>query len=304
MERFGTPLRVQPIPYQGSKRSLAPRISQLFPEQIDTLFEPFAGSAAISVYAAHHKLAKRFVIGDVYPELIKLWALIIDHPQELVRDYRALWSEQFKVGPSHFNEVRSDYNEGKDPVALLYLVARCVKNAVRFNAKGNFTQSVDKRRTGMQPDRLERSVLEVSRLLKGRTTLFTGDFRECIAPAKKGDLVYMDPPYQGTTYGNDKRYAAGLSRERLVDVLHELNERDVPFILSYDGKTGDKTYGEPLPSSIESDHLHIHAGRSSQATLSGRDQETVESLYASKSLGAGEAYIYQVKDAQFSLFAA
>ena len=304
MERFTTPLRIQPIPYQGSKRSLAPRVSQLFPEKIDTLFEPFAGSAAISIYAAHHKLAERFVIGDVYPELIKLWALIIDQPQELVRDYRALWSDQFKVGPTHFNEVRAAYNEDKDPVALLYLVARCVKNAVRFNSKGNFTQSVDKRRTGMQPDRLERSVLEVSRLLKGRTTLFTGDFRECIASAKKGDLVYMDPPYQGTTYGQDKRYAAGLSRERLIDVLHELNERDVPFILSYDGKTGDKTYGEPLPSSIDSDHLHIHAGRSSQATLSGRDQETVESLYVSKSLGAGEADIYRAKDAQFSLFAA
>lgn len=304
MDKFTTPLRIQPIPYQGSKRSLAPRVCQLFPQRVDTLFEPFAGSAAISIYAAHHKLADRFVIGDVYPELIKLWTLIIEHPQELVEGYRTIWQEQFKVGPSHFNEVRTAYNEGKDPVALLYLVARCVKNAVRFNAKGNFTQSVDKRRNGVMPERLERSVLEVSRLLKGRTTLFTGDFRECVATAKGGDLIYMDPPYQGTTYGNDKRYAAGLSRERLIGVLEELNGREVPFILSYDGKTGDKTYGEPLPSSIDADHLHIHAGRSSQATLSGRDQETVESLYVSKSLGAAEADIYRPKDSQFSLFAA
>lgn len=303
MDRFTTPLRIQPIPYQGSKRALAPRVCQLFPERVGTLFEPFAGSAAISIYAATYKLADKFVIGDVYPELIKLWGLIIEDPQDLVEGYRTLWNAQFSVGPSHFNEVRAAYNEGKDPVALLYLVARCVKNAVRFNAKGNFTQSVDKRRTGMQPERLERSVLTVSKLLKGRTTLFTGDFRQCVAPAKEGDLVYMDPPYQGTTYGHDKRYAAGLSRERLVEVLHELNGRDVPFILSYDGKTGDKTYGEPLPTSIEADHLHIHAGRSSQATLSGRDQETVESLYVSKSLGAADADIYRPKDAQFSLFA-
>jgi len=304
MDKFTTPLRIQPIPYQGSKRALAPRVCQLFPERVETLFEPFAGSAAISIYAAHHKLAERFVIGDVYPELIKLWGLIINHPQELVAGYRALWDEQFKVGPTHFNEVRAAYNEGKDPVALLYLVARCVKNAVRFNAKGNFTQSVDKRRTGMQPERLERSVFEVSRLLKGRTTLFTGDFRECVASARAGDLVYMDPPYQGTTYGNDKRYAEQLARERLIDVLHELNGREVPYVLSYDGKTGDKTYGDPLPGSIEADHLYIHAGRSSQATLSGRDQETVESLYVSKSLGAAEADIYRPKDSQFSLFAA
>ena len=34
-----------PIPYQGSKRNLAPDILRYFPEQIDVLYEPFAGSA-------------------------------------------------------------------------------------------------------------------------------------------------------------------------------------------------------------------------------------------------------------------
>lgn len=299
-----TPLRIQPIPYQGSKRALAPRVCQLFPKKVETLFEPFAGSAAVSIYAAHHRLAERFVIGDVYPELMKLWGLIINEPEQLVDGYRTIWEEQFKVGPTHFNAVRADYNERKDPVSLLYLVARCVKNAVRFNAKGNFTQSVDKRRTGMQPERLGRSVFEVSRLLKGRTTLFTGDFGDCVAGAQAGDLVYMDPPYQGTTYGNDKRYAEQLRRERLIDVLHDLNARDVPFVLSYDGQTGDKTYGDPLPDSIDANHLQIHAGRSSQATLSGRSDETIESLYVSKSLEISGVDIFRSKDAQFSLFAA
>lgn len=298
-----TPLRIQPIPYQGSKRSLAPRVCQLFPEKVETLFEPFAGSAAVSIYAAHHQLAERFVIGDVYPELMKLWDLIINEPVQLVEGYRTIWNEQFKVGPTHFNEVRALFNEQKDPIALLYLVARCVKNAVRFNSKGHFTQSPDKRRTGVQPDRLERSVVEVSRLLKGRTTLFTGDFRDCIATARAGDLVYMDPPYQGTTYGNDKRYAEQLGRERLIGVLHDLNTRQAPFVLSYDGQTGSKTYGEPLPDSIDANHLQIHAGRSSQATLSGRDDETIESLYVSKSLEISGIDIFRPKAAQASLFA-
>ena len=43
---FETPPHV--IPYQGSKRLLGPMIASLFDADDETLYEPFAGSAAIS----------------------------------------------------------------------------------------------------------------------------------------------------------------------------------------------------------------------------------------------------------------
>jgi DNA adenine methylase len=285
-EVFMTPLTIQPIPYQGSKRLLAPRITRLFPKRVGTLYEPFAGSGAITIYAAHHELAKRFVIGDVHAQLIDLWEMIINRPDVVWAGYRALWEQQHEAGLAHFNTVRNHYNASRDPVALLYLIARCVKNAIRFNRMGDFTQSVDKRRKGMNPDKMELNIRRVSSLLRNRTQLFSGDFADCIADASARDLVYMDPPYQGTTYGNDKRYVAGLERERLIKVLHNLNNRSVGYILSYDGKTGDKEYGEPLPHTLGAKHLHINAGRSSQATLSGRAEVTLESLYVSSSIAA------------------
>lgn len=297
-----TPLSIQPIPYQGSKRALAPRICSLFPEQIATLYEPFAGSAAVTLFAATNDLADEFVIGDTYMPLVNLWALIINNPGELSDRYASVWHGQFDVGASHFNEVRTQFNEDKDPVLLLYLIARCVKNAVRFNRHGNFTQSADKRRPGMKPDRVTRTAHAVSHLLKGRVRLFHGDFRECVAPATLDDLIYLDPPYQGTTYGNDKRYAAGLERESLIDALHDFDGRGVPYILSYDGQMGEKRYGEPLPDTIDADHLAIHAGRSSQATINGRTDETIESLYASRTLKAKGADIFYPQPAQKSLF--
>jgi DNA adenine methylase len=91
----------------------------------------------------------------------------------------------------------------------------------------------------------------------------------------------MDPPYQGTTYGADKRYAAQLDRGRLIECLSNLNQRQVRFVVSYDGKTGNKEYGELLPGDLRATHLYIHAGRSSQATLAGRSEETFESIYIS-----------------------
>lgn len=292
-----SPLSIQPIPYQGSKRALAPRICSLFPERVATLYEPFAGSAAVTLFAATHGLANNFVIGDTYAPLVNLWALIIHNPRDLAERYSTIWHGQFD-SPTHFNDRRAEFNETHDPVLLLYLVARCVKNAVRFNRHGHFTQSADKRRSGMKPDRLTRTAHAVSRLLKGRTSLFCGDFRDCTEDAVAGDLVYMDPPYQGTTYGADKRYAAGLERERLIDALHNFDAQGIPYVLSYDGQMGEKTYGEPLPDTIDADHLAIHAGRSSQATISGRNDETIESLYVSRSLNAGSANIYKPRAAQ------
>lgn len=278
------PLKLQPIPYQGSKRQLAPRICNLFSERVETLYEPFAGSAAVTLYAARYNLARHFLIGDVFPELIELWDLIINSPETAAARYREIWNAQFKEGVGHFNLMRQSYNLDRDPVVLLYLIARCVKNAIRFNKKGDFTQSADKRRTGVHPEKLEATMHTVSSLLKGKSTLFKGDFKSCIATAKAGDLVYMDPPYQGTTYGTDKRYVAQLERDNLIESLHWMNAKSVPFILSYDGTTGDKVYAEPLPSDINAVHLQIHAGRSSQATLAGRKEDTIESLYVSDAL--------------------
>ena len=49
-----------PIPYQGSKRNLAPIILSYFPPRFRRLVEPFAGSAAVSLAVAQRRLAEQF----------------------------------------------------------------------------------------------------------------------------------------------------------------------------------------------------------------------------------------------------
>jgi DNA adenine methylase len=71
----------------------------------------------------------------------------------------------------------------------------------------------------------------------------------------------------------------------LIDSIYDLNGRSVPFILSYDGMTGNVIHGEPLPDCLNMQRLFIEAGRSSQATLNGINALTVESIYLSKDLG-------------------
>lgn len=272
------------IPYQGSKRKLAKRICSLFPEGIKNLHEPFAGSAAVTLYAAAHNMADHYVISDLLDPLARLWQQVINRPDQTAKRYSEIWCGDIDEANDRFLTIRSRYNQEQDPVDLLYLVARCVKNAVRFNRSGNFTQSADKRRLGTAPHKMERSIFAASALLKGRTTVRSEDFRSCICNASSRDLVYMDPPYHGTTYGKDKRYFMQVTKNDLIEGIEILNDNDIPFILSYDGKTGNSEYTEELPSELKMKRLWISGGISSQATLSGQRQETVESLYLSHQL--------------------
>jgi DNA adenine methylase len=268
------------LPYQGSKRQLAERIlDAVAGRHFERLIEPFAGSAAVTLAAAAHGLADHFHMGDSLLPLARLWQLALDAPGQLSAAYAALWRAQHQDPRAHYLAVRERFNRDADPASLLYLLARCVKSAPRFNAEGAFNQAADHRRRGVHPDRLERRLKAVSALLAGRCQVHGGDFRELLAQARPGDLVYLDPPWAGTTTGRDKRYHSGLATEELIAALRELNRRQVPFLLSYDGRSGQRSYGAPLPEGLGLQRLEIAAGRSSQATLLGRTSETVESLY-------------------------
>ncbi|GIK58546.1 MAG: DNA adenine methylase [Chloroflexi bacterium] len=274
----------QPIPYQGSKRGIARQILALFPEPVDTLVEPFAGSAALSVAAAYHKKATRFFLNDLNKPLTDLLARIINQPQQIADEYERLWRAQLGQERAYYDYVRDEFNRTHRPDYLLYLLARCVKASVRYNADGAFNQSPDNRRKGRLPESMRQEIFNFSRLLAGRTIVKDGDYREVLEAVSPTDLIYLDPPYQGTSQNKDPRYYSGLDADKLISFLTELNKQQVRFILSYDGRTGGKTYGATLPAALNLYHLEVHAGRSSQSTLLGSVADTYESLYLSPAL--------------------
>ena len=273
-----------PFPYQGSKRAIAKDILQYFPSDVQCLIEPFCGAGAISIAAAAHGLAKRFVLNDLNEPLMHLWLEILERPNQLTDKYKELWHEQHPDRKGYFFRIRDEFNSSRQPHHLLYLLARIVKGSVRYSSDGHFNQSADNRRFGMKPAMMRNNIIDVSRLLAEKTAISSVDFREVANKAGAKDLVYMDPPYQGTSFTRDHRYLNGVTYDVFVDALLEMNYRHISYIVSYDGLTGKKTHGKLLPADLSLRHLHIHAGRSSQATLLGNDDETIESLYLSPAL--------------------
>ena len=273
-----------PIQYQGSKRNLASAILHYLPKDINCLIEPFAGSAAISIAAAERDLAKNYWINDLNKPLSELLKIIIEFPNEIASFYEKIWNAQHHNSLEHYYKIREDFNQTKDPRLFLYLLARCVKGSVRYNSEGLFNQSPDKRRHGTRPETMRANILGASALLKGKARFSSNDYKDVLAQAQKTDLIYMDPPYQGVCGDRDCRYLSGIDHDEFITNLEELNSRGISYIVSYDGRRGDKTFGETLPDFLNLTCIELNAGRSSQATLLGRDEVTYESLYLSPNL--------------------
>ena len=276
------------VQYQGSKRILAPQILRYMPRRFNRMVEPFAGSAAMTIAAATQRRAASYVLNDLNVPLVKLIEATVTDPVELLRDYTAIWEAQFSFHGghvAHFYKVRDDFNSGNtSPANMLYLLARCVKGSVRYGRTGNFNQSPDKRRHGTSPSKLARNVNSVSVLLNGITQFSSLDYREVFELTAPGDVVYMDPPYQGVSEVRDCRYLSGLSFDEFAESLETLNRRGVDYLISYDGECGGHEYGRELPTELGCRKVMLKAGLSSQALLLGRKSVTYEALYVSRGL--------------------
>lgn len=282
--RPAIPAAPHAIPYQGSKRRLAPLILRYLPPDADTLVEPFCGSAAVSLAALRAGRVRRVHLNDSLAPLARLWRAIVRRPRAVADAYERLWQAQLAAPRRFYDDVRDQFNHDADPAKLLYLLARCVKNAVRFNATGEFNQSPDRRRLGTRPARMREQLAATAALLRGRAQISSGDYAAILSRATRRDVVYLDPPYQGTSAGRDQRYHRQLELERLIADLERLVARGVPVLVSFDGRCGDRRYGAALPARLGLVRIDAPAGRSTQATLHGRRAETVESLYVSPDL--------------------
>ena len=248
------------------------------------LVEPFCGSAAVSIAAAARGRAKEFWLNDFNKSLAELLALMINSPRELAKSYADLWRADHEDALEHYYQVRESFNRSHDARLLLYLLARCVKGAVRYNGEGLFNQSPDKRRLGTRPETMKENIAAISALLRGRSIVTSQSYEDVLANVRPDDVVYMDPPYQGVCGERDSRYFAGISFDDFAAELETLNHKYIRYLVSYDGRSGNRIYGKPLPAKLNLTLVEIEAGRSSQATLLGRSEMTVESLYLSPAL--------------------
>lgn len=264
------------IKWSGSKRSVAGQLHRLWPREVEstaTYFEPFVGGGAM----LPGRPVARARAGDTVGPLIELWNAIASQPLKVADHYRHVWKARQERGHTVFYEVRDRFNEQGSPLDLMVLSRMCVNGLIRFNRKGEFNNSLHHTRPGVAPHRLEATLLRWSEALSG-TRFATADFTETLRTAAKGDLVFLDPPY----VGNKGRYhPRPFEFEALWATLRELNERQVWWMLTLDGRAGGREYdASAVPGDVWETHLQVETGNSPFTRLMGTSLDAVwEGVY-------------------------
>ena len=260
------------IKWSGSKRSQAQAIVTEIPE-FNRYFEPFVGGGSIS-YALS---PKKGIAGDICKPLIDLWELIKKEPEDLSNLYRYEWKKLPEDGPEHFYAVRERFNKYFSPSDLLFLSRTCVNGLIRFNSQGHFNNSFHLSRPGINPDRLEKIIFDWSNHISG-IEFISADYRETSESAKRGDFIYLDPPYantKGRYYGTNT-----IDFSEFYQYLEHLNMIGVKWALSFDGLRGEKVYQHTLPEDLYKRCLLLPSGSSTFKRVIDKKIEAVyESLF-------------------------
>lgn len=217
------------LKWAGGKGRLLAQYGPYFPTSYRRYYEPFVGSAAVFF----HLRPSEARLSDTNAELINVYQVVQSRVEELLH-HLARHSEHHSK--EYFYEVRADVPE--DPIRraarTLYLNRTCYNGLYRVNSRGQFNVPFGryKRPRILAPERL-RAAAEA---LQG-VRLEVAPFESVLGEAKRGDLVYFDPPYQPlsatssfTAYTRDSFGVP--QQQKLAEVFAKLAKKKVQVMLS------------------------------------------------------------------------
>lgn len=276
-------MKFQPaIKWSGSKRSQSEAIVDRIPNNdkgYDTYYEPFCGGCSVLYQLLNSdKKFKRYVCSDLNGDLIALWNLIKDNPTKVINHYRTLWNELNKYEDKaykrdFYTKIRNRFNNEKDPCDFMFIMRTTTNGMPRYNKSGEFNNSFHITRNGINPDTLEKIILDWSNLLNKHNVEFINRSYLDIKTTEN-DFIYLDPPYANTK----GMYYGTIDYELFWDFLRN---QDCSYMLSFDGKTSsiDITYN--VPKDIYTSHEYLYSGNSSFRRVIGnsKSEYVSESLY-------------------------
>lgn len=215
--------------WAGSKRQLLVHLARHWSDHNQRYIEPFAGSACLFFRLQPQKA----VLSDINGELIFTYQQVKAAPDKV-----AAALAQFKLSSEEYYRLRSIDLKGLSPAEraarLIYLNRYCFNGLYRTNRQGAFNVPYGGAKVGHLPSL---DTLKSYQLLFQRATLLAADFAEALKLAKRGDFVYMDPPFTTKSGRVFNEYDASAFRQvdivRLRRWMDKLTARSVQFVVSY-----------------------------------------------------------------------
>lgn len=221
----------------GGKRQLLPEIKKLLPENFNNYFEPFIGGGAV----LFNLQPKNAVINDLNDDLVLTYKAIRDDVENLI-----LLLEKHAINNSseYFYKIRdldrtdtiNKLSNTERAARLLYMLRVNFNGLYRVNKKGQFNVPYGKYKNPkiVDPENLK----NISQYLNNNNIkILNGDFEKALENVKKGDFVYLDPPYEPisktASFTSYTKEGFGIdAQERIFKIFKDLDEKGVYVMIS------------------------------------------------------------------------
>ena len=217
-----------------------------------------------------------YLVADINPDLINLYRSIAEDTENFINLAKAVF-ESFIVAENYYR-VREAFNH--DPqldrlhraVYFLYLNRHCYRGLCRYNLSGVFNVPFGNYKKPYFPESEIRAFAEKAK----RATFVCANYEETLALLQTGDVIYCDPPYDGT-FSN--YHTAGFTEDdqyRLASILERRSSEGFSVIVS--------NSDTPLTRSLYRNFIHhrLTANRN-MGIAAGDGKSAVEIIATSKS---------------------
>ena len=214
------------LKWAGNKTAIMSELKKHLPDG-PRLVEPFAGSCAVMMATDY----PYYLVADINPDLINLYQMIKEDVNSFIHLVERIFSkftteEDYYKCRQFFNTVPLEPIE--KAAYFLFLNRHCYRGLCRYNQRGLFNVPYGNYKKPYLPVDEIRAFAEKA----VRATFICASYDETLAMLQAGDVVYCDPPYDGTFSGY---HTAGFSDDDQYDLASILVRRSSeghPIIVS------------------------------------------------------------------------
>jgi len=224
------------VKWAGGKKQILPAIIQKIEECLSSFnkkdyvfIEPFVGGGVVFLSLAN----ERTIINDLNKELITAYRVIRDRPEELMAILDQMFAEFLVGGEDYYREIRNldreqCYESATDlqiASRMIFLNKTCFNGLYRVNSEGFFNTPMGRNKAKCLYD--PKNIRELSAYLRKipAENIMLGSYKNAMARASAGDIVYIDPPYDYIENDGFTKYQKeGFSLEDLRELREECDK--------------------------------------------------------------------------------
>ncbi|HHF3021427.1 TPA: Dam family site-specific DNA-(adenine-N6)-methyltransferase [Vibrio diabolicus] len=220
------------LKWAGGKYGLVEDIQRHLPPA-RKLVEPFVGAGSVFLNTDYD----HYLLADINPDLINLYNLLKERPEEYISEAKR-WFVAENNRKEAYLHIRAEFNKTDDvmyrSLAFLYMNRFGFNGLCRYNKKGGFNVPFGSYKKPYFPE----AELEFFAEKAKKATFVCEGYPETFRRARKGSVVYCDPPYAPlSNTANFTSYAGnGFTLDdqaALADIAERTaTERGIPVLIS------------------------------------------------------------------------